>query len=326
MIKPLALVSDADFPSLRHEESILARAGIRLQAPPGPDEADLLAAVREADALLVQQRPITERVLQAAPRLKVITCYGVGYDSVDIAAARERRIYVCNVPDYCTDEVAIHALTLLLALSRKLVIGDLLVRSGDWTDFQRLKPIYSVTQQCLGIVGFGRIGQVLARMAQGLGMEVVAYDPFVPAADFESLGVPQMQLDELLAACDYISLHLPLTSETEQLISRQHLALMRRGASLINCARGRLVDEAALIEALASGHLAGAALDVFRDEPVRADNPLLSMSQVILSPHIAYYSEQALEKVQSEAAEEVVRVLKGLLPRHWVNPWRDETM
>jgi D-3-phosphoglycerate dehydrogenase len=121
-------------------------------------------------------------------------------------------------------------------------------------------------------------------------------------------------------------LHLPLTSETEQLISRQHLALMRRGASLINCARGRLVDEAALIEALASGHLAGAALDVFRDEPVRADNPLLSMSQVILSPHIAYYSEQALEKVQSEAAEEVVRVLKGLLPRHWVNPWRDEKM
>lgn len=321
MTHRLAVVTDADFPSLRQEEAILAAAGIRFQPPPGPVEADLLAAVRKANALLVQQRPITQKVLAAAPRLKVIACYGVGYDSVDVAAATERRIYVCNVPDYCTDEVAVHALSMLLALSRKLRVADRLVRTGGWTDFDGLKPMHTVTGQRLGIVGFGRIGQTLAQMAMALKMEVVAYDPLISTASFEGLGVEQMDLAELLASCHYVSLHLPLTPATEKLISRHRLALMRPGAYLINCARGRLVDEPALIEVLASGHLAGAALDVFWDEPVRPDNPLLSMDQVILSPHIAYYSEQALQRVQIGAAEEVVRVLSGSLPRHWVNPW-----
>ncbi|MFN8456177.1 MAG: C-terminal binding protein [Anaerolineae bacterium] len=319
----LALVTDADFPSLVQEEAILAAAGIRLRPPPGPTEADLLAAVREADAFLVQQRPITRKVLEAAPRLKVIACYGVGYDSVDVAAAAERRIYVCNVPDYCTDEVATHALAMLLALARKLSLADRLVRAGDWTNFKALKPMQGLTGQRLGLVGFGRIGQALAHMAAGLKMEVWAYDPLIPAARFEELGVKQVDLDTLLVSCHYISLHLPLTPTTERLISRQRLALLRPDACLINCARGRLIDEPALIEALAAGRLAGAALDVFWDEPVQPDNPLLRMEQVILSPHIAYYSEQALQRVQTSAAEEVVRVLTGSPPRYWVNLWPD---
>lgn len=321
MTNQLALVTDADFPSLQKEKEILATAGIQLQPPPGPDESDLSAAIREADALLVQQRPIPRQLLEIASRLKVIACYGAGYDSIDLAAATERRIYVCNVPDYCIDEVASHALTMLLALSRKLVVGDQLVRSGGWTDFNLLKPMYTAAGRRLGIVGFGRIGQNLARMAQGLRMQVAAYDPWVPAQRFETLGVESMELDRLLTVCEYISLHAPLTPATEKLISRRQLSLMPRGACLINCARGRLVDEAALIEALESGHLGGAALDVFWEEPVRPDNPLLDMDQVILSPHIAYHSEQALETVQTEAATEVVRVLGGSLPQHWVNPW-----
>ena len=170
-------------------------------------------------------------------------------------------------------------------------------------------------------MGFGRIGQAVARIALGLKLEIAAYDPLVQAARFESLGVQQMALDELLSTCNYVSLHLPLTRATEKLISRQRLAAMRPGACLINCARGRLVDESALIEALASNHLGGAALDVFWDEPILPNNPLLRMDQVILSPHIAYYSEQALQRVQITAAEEVVRVLTGALPHHWVNPW-----
>ncbi len=319
----LALVTDADFPSLDQEDAFLAAAGIRLQPPPGPTEADLLAAVGEVDAFLVQQRLISQKIFEAAPRLKVIACYGVGFDSVDVAAATDRQIYVCNVPDYCTDEVATHALAMLLALARKVRLADRLVRTGDWTNFTTLKPMYALTGQWLGLVGFGRIGQALAQMAIALKMKVAAYDPLIPSARFAELGVEQMQLDSLLSVCHYISLHLPLTPAAEQLISHQRLAFMRPDACLINCARGRLVDEPALIEALASGRLAGAALDVFWDEPIQPDNPLLQMEQVVLSPHIAYYSEQSLQQVQRSAAEEVVRVLAGAAPRNWVNRWPD---
>ena len=321
MTHQLAVVTDADFPSLDREETILAGAKIQLQPPPGPEVSDLTAAVARADALLVQQRPITAAVLAEASRLKVIACYGVGYDSVDVAAATERRIYVCNVPEYCTDEVAFHALSMVLALSRKLVVADRLVKTGRWNDFRALKPMHTMVGRRLGIVGFGKIGQSVARMAKGLRIEVAAYDPLVPGARFAELEVERLALDELLASSDYVSLHTPLNLATEQLICGQRLAIMRSGAFLVNCARGQLVDEISLVEALESGHLAGAALDVFWDEPIRPDNPLTTMDQVILSPHIAYYSEQSIKRVQVETAEEVVRVLSGRQPRNWVNPW-----
>jgi len=236
-----------------------------------------------------------------------------------VEAATRKGIAVCNVPDYCTEEVADHTLTLALALVRKLPASIEYLRGGGWSHVP-LRPIRRLGSLTFGLYGFGRIARAVAQRARGFGFGLVAYDPYVPDAVFAEAGVERMEADALLACSDLLSLHMPLTEGTRALMDRESLGRMKRGALLINTARGGLIDTEALLEALDSGQVGGAALDVLDVEPIPPDHPLWSRPNVILTPHLAWYSEEALAQLQRSVAEECARVLRGEPPRHAVNP------
>jgi D-3-phosphoglycerate dehydrogenase len=239
----------------------------------------------------------------------------VGFDGIDVTAARLRGICVTNVPDYCTEEVSDHALALILTLIRKVVIANSDVQQGRW-DQLSYRPIRRVNGLTLGLIGFGRLARALARKAGALGMRVIAHDPY---ASVDSAGAVELvSLEKLLESADAISLHAPLLPETKGIIGLQTLRQMKPGAILVNTSRGELVDEAALAAALDSGSLSGAALDVFCHEPLTMSSSLRGRANVILTPHIAFYSEQSLIDLQQTAAADVARALSGETPLHRV--------
>ena len=282
-------------------------------------EAELAALCREVDAVLTDYFVVGRPLIESMARCRVICQYGIGLDHVDLGAATERGIVVTHTPTYCTDEVADHALTLLLCLWRKVIPLREAVRAGRW-DYNVADPLVRIRGRVLGVVGLGRIGRNLAAKASALGFAVVGHDPFLPAAQWRQLAVEPCDLATLLGRADAVSLHAPLTPETGHLIGRRELGLMKPGAFLINTSRGRLVDGAALVDALERGHLAGAALDVLEREPPDPDDPLLRMPNVIVTPHAAFYSRESLEAVQVEAAEAVAAVLGGGRPAVVANP------
>lgn len=312
------VVTDSVFPHLETERRVLAEVGAELVALQARRDDELLEAVQDADALLVCFAPVTRRVVEAARRCKVIARYGIGVDNVDVQAATSRGILVTNVPDYCVEEVSDHALALLLACARRVVWLDRTVRAGRW-DARDAVPVRRLSGQTLGLVGFGKIPRLLARKARGLGLRVLAFDPYVDPSAMRELGVEPAELRPLLERSDYVSLHAPLTPQTEGLVDEAALRWMKPTAYLINTARGRIVDERALVAALERGWIAGAALDVLPTEPPPADHPLRKLPNVILTPHVAFYSEESLQELQRKAAEEVVRVLTGQAPRYPVN-------
>lgn len=256
--------------------------------------------------------------LARLPALQVVATCSVGFDHVPVEEATSRGVWVCNVPDYCVDEVADHSLALLLALLRGVVEHDRAVRDGrwDWTAAGRLRRIRGTR---LGVVGFGRIGRALAERARPLGFEVWASDPAVPAEEIEHAGVRAAALDDLLASCEAVSLHLPLTPETEGLIGEAELARLPEGAVLVDTARAQLVDLPALVRALESGRLGGAALDVLPVEPPTAEHPPPRAPRLIVNPHVAWYSEEAEEAVYRRPVESVRAVLEGREPDGAVN-------
>jgi D-3-phosphoglycerate dehydrogenase len=262
--------------------------------------------------------PITRRVLEQLPRTVVVARYGVGVDNVDLEAATDAGIAVVYVPDYCVEEVSNHALALLLGWARQVTRCDAQLRAGKW-GWEYAAHMQSVHQQRLGIVGAGRIGLALARKALALKMEVAAYDPQVPAAALEAQGVRSLPLDALLAQSDYVSVHAPLMASTRHLIGAAQLARMKPTAFLINTARGAVVDEKALIEALRAGKIAGAGLDVFEAEPLPADSPLRTLPNTILTPHVGAQSPLATQRMRSQVGEEVLRALRGELPLNIAN-------
>jgi D-3-phosphoglycerate dehydrogenase len=262
--------------------------------------------------------PLTRRVIERLPRTVVIARYGVGVDNVDLEAATDAGIAVAYVPDYCVEEVSNHALALLLGWARQITRSDALLRAGQW-GWEYAAQMQSVHQQKLGIVGAGRIGLALARKALALGMEVAAYDPQVSPGILEQHGVRALPLDELLAQSDYVSVHTPLLPSTRHLIGRAELARMRPGAFLINTARGAVIDEKALVEALRAGRIAGAGLDVFETEPLPADSPLRSLPNTILTPHVGAQSPVATQRMRRQVGEEVLRALRGELPLNLAN-------
>lgn len=307
----LAVVLDAGYDDHAIEEAILAPFGLDVveRACHG-DPAAVLAAVAGAQAVLVRESPVRAEAMEAMPECRVIVRYGVGVDNIDLAAAAQRGIVVANVPDYGIEEVSDHALALLLAVERRLVSRDPAVRAGRW-NISRAEPMRRLNELTLGIVGYGRIGQSFHAKAAALNFaRVLLHDP--NSAD-------SVSLEDLLAGSDIVSLHLPLNRRTEGLINAERIALMKQGASLINTARGGLVDEVALAAALARGHLRGAGIDVFSTEPPARDNPLLGTPQAVLSDHTGWYSESSVADLQRKAAEEVARVLSGQPPLHWVN-------
>ncbi len=319
MSKPLVAVSDSVFPNLELAKAVLSELEAELRLADEPTPEAILEVAREADGMLVTYAQITGDIIRQLSRCRIIARFGIGVDNVDIEAATQAGIVVTKVPDYCIDEVSDHALALLMALARKIPYSNQLTHAGEWR-MPAVVPLYRLRGRTLGLVGFGRIPRMLAPKAQALGLKVVAYDPYVSEEAMAALGVEQVGFDELLQASDYISIHAPLTPETHHLFNAEVFRAMKRQALLVNTARGPLVDVQALAQALEEGQIAGAALDVLPEEPPPADHPLLGRKDVILSPHTAWYSVEALEDLQTKAAQEVARVLRGERPRNPVNP------
>lgn len=263
--------------------------------------------------LLVWTHPVEEEDLALLPALKVVATCSVGYDHIDVAAAARRGAWVCNVPDYCVEEMAASTLALLLALLRGVVVLDRSVRDGRWDD-HAAGPLRRIQGTRLGVIGFGRIGRIVAVRALALGFEVWATDPYVPAEEMTAAGVRQASLDELLTSCHAVSLHVPLGAATEELIGARELELMPRSSYLVNTARPGLLDWDAFLRALESGHLAGAAVDVLPVEPPRAERPALQLETLIVTPHAAWYSPEAEREAYRRSTLAVRAVLEGREP------------
>jgi phosphoglycerate dehydrogenase-like enzyme len=284
------------------------------------DETELARHVREADALVVfhEIARLGDRVFSAAPRCRIAVRAGVGYNNIDLAAADRHGIIVCNVPDYGTEEVADHAIMLLLASARRLVPAHLAIRAGEW-HYRHAQGAPRLRGKTLGLVGCGRIGSATALRAKALGLDVVFYDPYVAAGTDKALGVRRVfELAELMRQSHFLSLHCYLDESTFHLINAETLALARPGAILINTSRGPVVDQHALLDALDSGRISAAGLDVVEREPLD-DERLRHHPAVVLTPHSAFYSVEGFIELRTKAAEEVRRVLLGEPPRNAVN-------
>lgn len=315
----LALKTSALLPFGPNDREALAAHGIELIERSCPTEEELIEHGREADALLVIGEPLTARVIDGLDRCRVIARFGAGLDNVDIDAATAKGIQVTYVPGASVEEVSDHALAMIFSLARRLPDLDAATRSGDWKVLDRLPPFRRLDQQTVGVIGLGRIGQVLARKVRGLGMDLVAYDPFLDDAAVSALGARPLSLDELLATSDYVSIHTPLTPGTRHLIGAAELARMKPTACLVNVARGGVVDQAAVVAALGEGRLAGAGVDVFEAEPLPLDDPLLTLDNVILSPHAAHHSLESMNELRGRVIADVAAVLAGEEPHFPVN-------
>jgi D-3-phosphoglycerate dehydrogenase / 2-oxoglutarate reductase len=312
-------ITDSVFPSLEPEQTVLKPLGVELRPQQCRSEEEIIALARDADAVLNCYAKMTARVIDNLKRCKIIARYGIGVDNVDLAAATKARILVTNVPDYCIDEVSDHALALLLALARRITVADGAVKVGTW-EVVAHAGIRRLRGQTLGLFGFGKIAKALASKVQPLGMKVLVYDPYLEPALIAQHGAEAVSLDKLLAEADAVSIHVPLSPETHQIIGQRELTRMKPTAFLINTSRGGIVDERALAAALKEGRLGGAGLDVLSVEPPPADHPLRQAPNIILTPHLAFYSRESVIELQTKAADEVARALKGEPPRSPVNP------
>jgi len=318
MAKFLVAVSDSVFPTLEPTLAVLSGIGAEIHVAQASTPEAILAVARDADALLTTYAKITAAIINAMPKCRIISRFGIGVDNVDIAAATARHIVVTKVPDYCIDEVSDHAMALLLAAARKIPFANNQVQAGNW-QMRSVLPIYRLRGRTLGLVGFGRIPQALAPKTKSFGLTLLCFDPYVSPEILAAAGVEGVGFNELLERSDYISIHSPLVPETTRLFNDSAFSRMKPTAYLFNTARGPIIDEAALARALDAQQLAGAALDVMADEPP-TNSPLLHRDNVILTPHISFYSEESLVELQTKAAKEVARVLTGHPPRNAVNP------
>jgi D-3-phosphoglycerate dehydrogenase len=314
----LVAVSDSVFPNLEPARAVLSKVGAELRLANASTPEAILEVGRAADGALVTYAKITEEMIQQMTRCRVISRFGIGVDNVDIPAATRAGIVVTRVPDYCIDEVSDHAVAMLLAVVRKIPLANAGTQSGTW-EMPAVVPIHRLRGSVLGLVGFGRIPQLVAPKAKAFGIQVIAFDPYLPETVFQREGVRRVEFDELVKLSDYISIHTPLMPETHHLFNADVFSRMKPTAYLVNTARGPIVDEAALAIALDRKQLAGAALDVMEKEPP-SGSPLLGRNNVILTPHTSFYSEESLVELQTKAAEEVVRVLTGQKPINPVNP------
>lgn len=309
------VITDCDHGSIEIEKEEWDRIGARMTLAQVKSEADVIRVCEQADGILNQYAPLTRAVLERLPRCKVIAKYGVGVDSVDLKAATDFGIIVTNVPDYCLDEVSDHAIGLMLTLARKTVFFNKGVKSNQW-DFRQGSPIHRIRNKTLGLIGCGRIGREVARKMSVLGMRAIAYDPYIADAGG---AIALVDLDTVLRESDFISLHCSLNESTRHLLGGREFKKMKKKPFIINVARGPIIEEKELIEALNEGRISGAGLDVLEKEPPDPHNPLLKMENVILSPHVAFYSEESIRELKRRAAEGVSAVLLGKWPKAVVN-------
>jgi D-3-phosphoglycerate dehydrogenase len=306
----VVVITDWGFPTLDPERAVFEGHGIELRAHQCRTEEDVQNVVADADVVMAQWAPVREHAMRAMTRCRGIVRYGIGLDNIDLEAASARGIPVRNVPDYCLDEVADHTLALMLALQRQLPGVERRLRAGTWkiTPPLALPPL---RQSVLGLVGFGRIARLVARRARAFGMTVTAFDPMVKDEEFRAEGVRRVEREELFSGSDILSLHCPLTPETRGIVNARTLAQMKPHALLVNTSRGGLVETGALVEALRSGTIAGAGLDVFDPEPLPADHPLRLVESALLTSHTAWYSNASVSELQRKAAQAALSLLKA---------------
>ncbi len=294
--------------------------GLQIIEAQADGEEQFAKQIKAAHAVVVIDRRISAQTIAALECCELIHTLSVGYECVDVAAATAAGIPVCNTPAYCTDEVANHAMTLLMSVARKIHIIMPATRSGVW-DYNFTRPILNFRDKTLGILGLGRVGRMLVPKAKGFGIRVCAYDPYLDDDIFEMMGVDRCyELEDLLDQSDYVSLHTPLTPETTGMIGARELELMKPSAVIINTARGAIWDERAVGDALRNGIITGAATDVLTSEPPDDGHPFLQLKNMLVTPHVAWYSEESFRKEMTDGMDEIVRVLSGLRPRAIVNP------
>jgi D-3-phosphoglycerate dehydrogenase / 2-oxoglutarate reductase len=306
-------VTDSPFPSLDPAKAALARVDFELRMAKSASAEDILAVARDADAVLVTYAKLDASLLRQLTRCKAIGRFGLGVDNIDVKTAAELGISVNYVPDYCMHEVSDHAMALLLALARKIPLSNKLVQAGRW-EMPAVVPIHRLAGRVLGLVGFGNIPRALAPKAKAFGLRVLTHDPYVAPDALAAAGVEGVGFDRLLELSDFVSIHAPLLPATRGLFNADTFRKMKKGALLINTARGPLVDEDALVAALDAGELGGAALDVVTTEPLAKNSKLIGRDNVILTPHTAFYSVEALAELQTKCAADVARVLLGEKP------------
>jgi len=306
----VVVITDWGFPSLEPERAVFAGHDVELRTHQCRTEEEVAAVVADADVVMAQWAPVKQRALEAMTRCRGIVRYGIGLDNIDLEAAARRGISVRNVPDYCLEEVADHTMALMLSLQRQLPSVDRRVRAGTWsiTPPRALPPL---RHSVLGLVGFGRIARLVAGRARAFGLTVKAFDPMVADAEFAAEHVERAELAELFTHADIVSLHCPLTPETRGIVSADTLSRMQPHAIVVNTSRGGLIDTGALVDALRSGRIAGAALDVFDPEPLPAGHPLCSLEAALLTSHTAWYSNASVSQLQRKAAEAALLLLEG---------------
>jgi D-3-phosphoglycerate dehydrogenase len=309
------VITDCDHGSIEEEKKVFSNIDAELILAQIRDEEELIRVCGEADGLINQYALLTRRVLERLPKCKVIARYGVGVDSIDLTAATDLGIIVANVPDYCIEEVASHAVALILTLVRKTAFFDRKVKSNQW-DFRQGIPMGRIRGKTLGLIGSGKIGLEVARMISPFGVKAIAYDPYL-RENPES--VELKDFNSVLRESDFISIHCPLNDSTRHLLGEKEFKRMEKKPLLINTSRGPILDERALIQALKAGLVSGAGLDVLEKEPPEPDNPLLTMENVILSPHVGFYSEESISELKRRTAQNVLDVLIGKWPGSVVN-------
>jgi D-3-phosphoglycerate dehydrogenase len=298
-------------------EQLNSAAEVTVRLP--TSEAEMRELLKDVDAIMLGDDPLTGPMIEMASNLKIIARIGIGYNNVDLDVATRKGILVTNVPNALSETVAEHAILLILAVARRLVTADEYVRSNRWNEFCQASPGFDLAGKTLGIIGFGAIGSAVARRMQCFNMKLLGFDPYIADSKIAQFGGRLVTLEELLKESDVVTIHTPLTSETKLLIGRRELGMMKRSAILINTARGSVIDEQSLVDALRNKKIAAAGLDVLTIEPPESGNPLLRLENVILSPHSAAFTLEAYKRLWAACANAVLNVLHGELPANIVN-------
>ena len=313
------IVTDDRYGNYHEEEKVLSEAGAVLEVRNFTSPREAAEGLKDADAILNNLFPMTREIVSGLQSCRIISRYGVGYDNVDVRAATKNNIWVARVPDYASEDTSDQALALFLGCVRKIAYKDRMIREGGW-NLHKQQPNYRITGKTFGIIGYGGVGMAMHRKLAGLSLaRVLVYDPTEDPKLIKSRGGIKTELEQLLTESDYISLHLPLNESTLRLIDRPQIEMMKERAILINTSRGGIINEQALAEALETGRIAGAGLDVFETEPLPSESRLRTLDNVILSDHTGWYSEESLKELKMKAAMNIAEVLKGGEPLYPVN-------
>jgi len=318
MAKFKVVITDREFETIEPEKAVLEKIGAEVFAYQCKNEDEIIEIAKDCDGLIMQYANLTRKVIESLEKCKVISKYAIGLDRIDLKAATEKGICVGHVADYCVDEVSTHTVAMILALNRKLLIHDKNIKAGIW-DYKLGKKIYNLKGQTIGLVGFGKIAKLVLEKVKPYGMNILVYDPFVPANVVSEMGGKLVDFEELITTSDIVSIHVPLLESTRYMFNKEVFKKMKNSAILINMGRGPVIKETDLIWALENKEIAAAGLDVTDPEPIQPDNPMLKMDNVIITPHAAYYSEESQLPLQTLTAENVAQVLTGYYPRYLAN-------